>query len=250
MIKPFLILQLRPEDEAADNEFEAFLKAGSLEVHDVHRVRMEKESVPDIDLADYSGVIVGGGPSNASDPEEKQTPEQKRFEPELYKLFDKMVEQDFPYLGACYGLGIFARYLGGEVAKDQRYTEPVGAITVNLTDAATDDPLTIGLPRDFRAFAGHKESCLAAPPGAILLAKSEKCPVHMIRYKQNMYATQFHPELDQYGLALRINIYRHAGYFPPEDAEKHIEAAMKEEITVPELILKRFVARYSTPITS
>lgn len=250
MIKPFLILQLRPEDEAADNEFEAFLKAGGLEIHEVHRIRMEKESVPDINLADYSGVIIGGGPSNASDPEEKQTPEQKRFEPELYKLFDKMVEQDFPYLGACYGLGIFVRYLGGQVAMEKRYSEPVGAITVNPTDAAKDDPLTIDLPPNFRAFAGHKESCLAPPPGATLLADSAKCPVHMIRYKQNMYATQFHPELDQYGLALRINIYRHAGYFPPEDAEKHIEAAMQEEITVPELIFRRFVARYSQVATS
>jgi GMP synthase (glutamine-hydrolysing) len=244
MIKPFLILQLRPEDEASDNEFEAFLKAGGLEVHDVHRVRMDKESVPNIDLADYSGVIIGGGPSNASDPEAKQSPEQKRFEPELYKLFDKMVEQDFPYFGACYGLGIFARYLGGAVSKE-RYGEDVGAVTINLTDDATKDPMTIDLPASFRAFVGHKEACQAAPPKTALLAGSETCPVQMIRYKQNMYASQFHPELDQYGLALRINIYRHAGYFPPEDAEKLIEAAMQEDVTVPELIFKRFVARYS-----
>jgi GMP synthase (glutamine-hydrolysing) len=248
MIKPFLILQLRPEDEASDNEFEAFLKAGGLEVHDVHRIRMDKESIPDdIDLSNYSGVVIGGGPSNASDPAAKQNEAQKRFEPELYKLFDKMVEQDFPYLGACYGLGIFARYLNGEVSKE-RYTEPVGAVTINLSDEAKDDPLTVDLPESFRAFVGHKEACQEAPPNTVLLAGSESCPIQMIRYKQHMYACQFHPELDQYGLALRINIYRHAGYFPPEDAETLIEAAMQEDVTVPELIFKRFVARYSTPL--
>lgn len=251
MIKPFLILQLRPEDEAADNEFEAFLKAGGLDLDQTHRIRMEKESIPDdIDLSNYSGVIVGGGPSNASDPATKQSEAQKRFEAELYKLFDKMAEHDFPYLGACYGLGIFARYLGGKVSKE-RYAEPVGAVTINLADDdAGTDPLTVDLPVSFRAFVGHKEACQDTPPHAVLLASSKTCPVQMVRYKQNMYATQFHPELDQYGLALRINIYRHAGYFPPEDAEELIEAAMREEITVPELIFRRFVARYSTPVTS
>ena len=66
-MKPFLILQLRPEDEASDNEFSAFLKYGGLTEKEVHRIRMEKESIPNIDLNEYSGIILGGGPSNVSD---------------------------------------------------------------------------------------------------------------------------------------------------------------------------------------
>ena len=42
----------------------------------------------------------------------------------------------------------------------------------------------------------------------------------MFRIKENLYATQFHPELDAEGLVTRIDIYRHAGYFPPESAEE------------------------------
>jgi len=68
----------------------------------------------------------------------------------------------------------------------------------------------------------------------------------MFRIQENIYATQFHPELDVEGITLRINIYKHAGYFPPEDAQELIETVRQEEITVPMMILKRFVDKYRT----
>jgi len=84
-MKQFLILQLRPIDLASDNEFSAFLRYGGLTEHDVHRVRMENEGIPKIDLEDYSGVILGGGPSNVSDDESVKYVYQKRFEADLNK---------------------------------------------------------------------------------------------------------------------------------------------------------------------
>jgi GMP synthase (glutamine-hydrolysing) len=243
-IKPFLMLQLRPEDEVADSEFEAFLKFGGLDTSNVRRIRIEKERLGSIKLGDYSGVIIGGSPYSVSDHDEKKTTEQKRLEPELLSLLADIDTKDFPYLGACYGLGILTTYLQGVVSKE-RYGESVGAVTVKLTAAGHADPLTQGLAPHFRAFVGHKEAVQGVPPGAVLLASGITCPVQMIRYKENMYATQFHPELDTEGLTLRINIYKHAGYFPPEDAETLIATAQREHVTEPEKILKRFVARYS-----
>jgi GMP synthase (glutamine-hydrolysing) len=105
MGKPFLILQLRPEDEAADSELEAFLQLGELSRENTRRLRMEKESLAEIDLNNYAAIIVGGGPSNVSDAEEVKSPAQLRFEGELVPLLDEVVERDFPFLGACYGLG-------------------------------------------------------------------------------------------------------------------------------------------------
>ncbi|HVI60666.1 MAG TPA: glutamine amidotransferase [Candidatus Saccharimonadales bacterium] len=242
MAKPFLILQLRPEDEASDDELAAFMKFGGLKPSEVRRIRMEQQPMPDIDLADYAGVIIGGGPSNVSDDEAAKSPAQRRFESELRSLLTEVIERDFPLLGACYGLGILAIHLGGTVSKE-KYSEEVGAITIKLTADAQNDPLTTGLPPSFRAFAGHKEACQDLPPGAALLAGSETCPIQMIRVKKNIYATQFHTELDQAGLALRINIYKDAGYFPPQDADKLIEAARAETVTVPEIMLRRFVER-------
>jgi GMP synthase (glutamine-hydrolysing) len=102
---------------------------------------------------------------------------------------------------------------------------------------------TAGLPAEFRAFVGHKESVQEVPPGATLLAGSATCPVQMIRVKRNIYATQFHPELDGPGIVLRINIYKDAGYFPPADADVLIARALNEHVTVPEEIFRRWVER-------
>ncbi|MBI5906606.1 glutamine amidotransferase [Candidatus Saccharibacteria bacterium] len=243
-MKPFLVLQLRPEDDVADNELAAILRFGNLNPSNVHRVRTEKEGIPDVSLDGYSGVIIGGAPYNVSDHNKK--PDQRKIESRLYSLMDKIMAKDFPFLGECYGLGILASYLGGSVSKEQ-YGEGVGAVTVSLSNEASDDPLLAGLPKKFRAFVGHKEACQHVPPQATHLASSKSCLVQMIKVKENIYATQFHPTLDSHALAIRVNAYKHVGYFPPEDAEKLIALAHKETITVPELILGRFVERYSQP---
>jgi GMP synthase (glutamine-hydrolysing) len=63
--------------------------------------------------------------------------------------------------------------------------------------------------------------------------------------KQNLYATQFHPELDVEGLVQRIRIYRHAGYFPPDQAEVVMERARSSSVSLPPQILENFVRRYA-----
>lgn len=242
-MKPFLILQLRPIDLASDNEFSAFLHYGELTEQEVHRVRMEKEGIPEINLGDYSGIIIGGGPSNVSDDEEKKHDYQKRFEVDLNRLLEKVFEEDFPILGNCYGIGALIKYQGGKISKE-KYSEGVGAVEVELTEAGKNDELLTGLPARFMAFGGHKEACQTLPGCATLLARSDNCPVQMIRFGKNIYATQFHPELDTDGIALRINIYRNYGYFSPEDAETLIKKAKKYHVTVPGMIFSQFIQRY------
>lgn len=248
-MKPFLLLQHRYLDEASDNEYQAVLKYGGLQPVQLHRIRMEKASISRIKLQNYSGIITGGGPANVSDPEEHKRPEQRRFERELDGLYEQIFEYDFPYLGMCYGMGSVIRYLGGDVSS-KRFGEPVGATTIRLNTTAHSDPLLNGLPSSFKAFVGHKEACQFLPSGATLLAGSEACPVQMIRAKTNIYATQFHPELDTEGIAVRINVYRHHGYFNPEEAEHLIAQTEKEDITHPQLILRNFVERYSQSLQS
>lgn len=243
MIKPFLILQLRPEDVLADNEYEAFLRYGNLEVSDTHRIRLEKDGLPKLDLRNYSGVIVGGSPFCFSDDPSKKTAQQKKIELALQKLVRQIVDDDVPFLGACYGLSVLAFCLGGVVSKE-KYAENAEAVTIRLQTDAKTDVLTKDLPGSFRAFVGHKESCQSVPPGAVLLASSDACPVHMIRSGKNVYGTQFHPELDSEGLGLRINAYKNLGYFPAEDAQKLVHAALQETITVPMQILERFIKKY------
>jgi len=241
MTKPFLILQLRPETEASDNEFEAILEKGNLARADVHRIRLDQTPLPqDLNLDAYAGVIVGGGPGCISDAPDQKSAEDRAIEDAVLGLMPEITDNDFPFLGCCYGIGILAHHLGAQVSKSA-YSEPVGTAACEVT---TKDPLLDGLPSHFNAFVGHKEAVQTLPDGCVHLVSAPSCPYQMIRFGQNVYATQFHPEADAAGFETRINIYKHKGYFAPEDAESLIEMCRAADVTVPEQILQRFVDRF------
>ncbi len=244
MSKPFLILQLRPETEASDDEFDAILRKGGLTQHQVRRVRLDQEGLgPDFDLDDYAGVIVGGGPGCVSDAPEDKTPVEARIEEQVLALMPRVTEQDKPFLGCCYGIGILGKHLGGDVSK-RAYSEPVGTSACEVTVDGKADPLLDGVPTAFTAFVGHKEALQELPDGCRHLVRSDTCPFQMFKYGDNVYATQFHPEADADGFETRIRIYRNKGYFPPETADTLIEMCRAADVFAPEMVLRNFVQRY------
>jgi GMP synthase (glutamine-hydrolysing) len=242
-VRPFLLLASRAEDVAADDEYEAFLKATGLSADDLRRVRLEAAPMPDLVLDDYSGVLLGGGPFNSSDPTEDKSPVQHRVEAELRSLLDEVVDRDLPFFGACYGIGTLGVHQGGVV--DRRYGEPVSCVPITLTPAGTADPVLAGMPERFDALVGHKEACRVLPPTAVLLATSPACPVQMFRVRENVYATQFHPELDVPGVVTRARVYQHAGYFPPAELDDLVARLSSAVVTEPGRMLANFVARYA-----
>ncbi|MDP7151519.1 MAG: glutamine amidotransferase [Paracoccaceae bacterium] len=245
-MKPFLILQLRPEDEAADNEFAAFLEKGGFSPDEVQRIRLDQHPLPDnLNLDDYSGIIVGGGPGCVSDPLDGKDPVEKRIEDEIMGLMPEICARDVPFLGCCYGMGILGHHLSPGVVSKARFGEPVGGVDCALTDAGRSDPLMVGVPDRFRALVGHKEAVQSLPEGAVHLVSSGPAPYQMLRCGQNVYATQFHPEADAKGFETRIHIYKHKGYFPPETADDLIRQIHKEDIRFPEMILRNFRTRYA-----
>ena len=242
-MKPFLFLGTRAEDAAADSEYAAVLTCTGLDEPDVRRVRLERDPLGRVDLDDWSGVILGGGPFNVSDPEESKSEAQRRAEAELHELALRAVEADFPFLGACYGIGVLGTLRGGVV--DRHYAEVISALPITLTDAGREDPLLGTMPPTFDAFLGHKEAVRRLPDGAVLLASSATCPVHAFRIGRNVYATQFHPELDVEGLVLRIDTYRDYGYFMPPDYDGLIAMARAGRVEHPPRIIEEFVRHYS-----
>lgn len=247
-MKPVLILQLRPEDEASEAEFRAFVEKGGIDPARVERHRMDAGPLPrGFDLDAYSAVIVGGGPGCISDDPATRDPVEARAEAELLALMPGILARDMPYLGCCYGIGLLAHHLGARVSKE-RYGEPVTAIPCRVTDEGRSDPLLEGLPETFNALVGHKEAVQELPQGAVHLVSGPDCPFQMIRAGRNVYATQFHPEADGQVFADRIRIYRNRGYFEPDEAEALAAACLAAEVTVPERILRRFVDRYAAPL--
>jgi GMP synthase (glutamine-hydrolysing) len=239
VVKPILLLSIRTDRAAADNEYESFLRFTGLDESDLPVVNLAQEELPRVDLDNWSGILLGGGPWNASDPEEAKSEAQLRAEKGISALLDEVVARDFPFLGACYGIGTLGLHQGGVV--DRSWPEPVGPLSVTVTPDGLADPLFAGVPTDFAAYGGHKEAMVRLPPGAVQLATSSACPVQAFRVGSNVYATQFHPELDFEGICTRIEVYKNAGYFDPAEGETLVALSRAVQVTHPMMLLTNFV---------
>lgn len=243
-MKRFLILQLRPETDASDDEYASILDKCALTPEQTHRIRVDQQNIPaDLDVSEYAAVIVGGGPGCVSDAPAEKSPTEARIERQILDLMPQITSRDHPFMGCCYGLGILAHHLGGDVSK-ARFGEPVGPTVCTVMPDAATDPLLDGLDAEFEVFVGHKEAVQSLPQGTVHLLSSASCPVQMIRYGENVYATQFHPEADARDFERRIHVYRDHGYFPPDDADRLIVVCHAANVTVPGEIMRRFAARY------
>jgi len=240
---PFLLLSIRAEDAAADDEYLAMMRFAGLDARGLRRIRLTHQCLGPIDLAEWSGIILGGGPYNVSDAADSKSATQQRVESELLPLMRRVVDRDFPFLGCCYGVGTLGAVVGATV--DRTYSEPVGAVTVTVEPAGRDDPLFVDMPDVFDAYGGHKEAATSLPSHVVCLASAAGCPVQAFRVGNNVYATQFHPELDADGICTRIDVYKNYGYFAPETAESLKSAARQRNIECPPVILRTFVELYA-----
>lgn len=235
-MKPFILLGVRPEEAAADDEYAAFARFTGLGT-DLRRHAVDREPFT-ADPRDYAGIIIGGSPFNVSDA--TKSTQQQRVEADLDRVVDIALAERIPLLGACYGLGLIARHEGGVV--DHEFGEQIAAVPVSLTDAGQTDPVFGGLPAVFSAIVGHKEAVSTPPAEGVVLASSPGAPIQAMRVGPAAYATQFHPELDADGLLVRMTTYRDAGYFDPPEAEAILALARATDVTHPPQVLRRFVA--------
>lgn len=243
MNKPVLIIQLRPEDDTSDNEYQAILKYGGLTESQTKRLRIEQTGIPeDISLDDYSAIIVGGSPFDISTPHDKKSVIQHKIEADFDKLLSQVIDRDFPFLGACSGNGLLGNHLGTPISK--QFGEDVGCYPLDITEQGKQDPLLQGFPSPINGLLGHKEACDHVPGSSSLLVTGQNCPVQMFRIGNNIYATQFHPEGDGQGFSLRIEAYKHFGYFKPEQAEHYTQVVNAKTTPYAQQLLKRFVQRY------
>lgn len=242
-MRPFLILQVRPEDDAADGEYAALIQKGGIEADRAHRIRVERDPLPaNLSLDEYAGVVVGGGPGCVSDAADTKPAAEARAEAAILSIMHEVIAGDVPFMGCCYGISVLAHHLGAEVSK-RRWSEPVVPVEVRRTDASRADPLFEGIPDRFTALVGHKKAAQELPEGCVHLVASASCPFQMIRPGQNVYATQFHPEADGDVFAERIRVYRLRGYFPPEDAERLAAQVLAADASTPPAILRQFFWR-------
>ena len=153
----------------------------------IHRVELD-EGEPLPDGRDFSAVVAMGGPMSAND--ERDLPwlrAEKAFIAET-------VRAGTPFFGACLGAQLLAASLGAEVTTGP--APEVGLLPVFLTEAAADDPLFAGLPRELLTLQWHGDT-FALPEGAFLLASSPAYPNQAFRFGRAAYGIQFHLELSR-----------------------------------------------------
>jgi len=133
----------------------------------------------------YAGLVVLGGPQDAWD--DAQGP---HF-PQVMELIRGFAAEDRPVMGICLGAQLAARAFGARV---YRHAVPeIGIAPVELTEAASDDPLLGGLGHRHHLVQWHYDT-FDVPAGAVALARSEACERQAFRLGSAVYAFQFHPE--------------------------------------------------------
>ncbi|MFV2066267.1 MAG: type 1 glutamine amidotransferase [Pirellulales bacterium] len=146
-----------------------------------------------------------------------------------------------PTFASCWGFQAMARAMGGVVRHDPSLAE-LGTITLRLTACGEQDPLFGPLGPTFKGQAGHEDSVIELPPGAIRLASSDRVENQAYRFSDRpIYCTQFHPELRRADLLARLQAYpeyvRNLSGLPLEEFAQRCEETPEAATLLP-----RFVA--------
>lgn len=241
-MKPFLLITTRGEDSEAADEHAAYCRLTGLLPEDLEWRRIESGPLGRIDFSRYSGIVLAGSPFTVSEPVEHKSQTELRVEAELAELLTEVVQLDFPFLGVCYGIGTIGAHQGARV--DRTYGESSQAMRIALTEAGQQDSLFHQLPSSFDAFVGHKEAVSEVPDSIVVLASSPSCPVQAFRVGKNVYATQFHPELDTASFTSRVRAYANHGYFEPSEVDSIIEGVERADVRASHMVLGRFIEEY------
>jgi GMP synthase-like glutamine amidotransferase len=174
------------------------------------------------DVDDIDGVIALGGPQRLADAREPWIAREIEFLKEAHA-------RQLPVVGICLGQQMIALALGGAVGPMDG--PEVGFADVDLTAAGQTDPILAGVAWRSPQFHLHHDEVKGAPPGAVVLASSARCPVQAFRAGLRTYAFQYHPEFDRAmihaALAASRDMLVRAGTNAAQveaQAERHAEA--------------------------
>ncbi len=140
----------------------------------------------------------------------------------LLELLREVVAARHPMFASCFGFQLMVEALGGEIVHDPASTE-VGTFELALTEAGRRDELFGELPPRFAAQMGRKDRAGRLPPGLASLAESERNRLQAFRIPgAPIWATQFHPELDEVTNRGRFVRYLdgYAGTLSPQQMEE------------------------------
>lgn len=239
---PLVYVCARPQQGAAAAEYESFRTSARLGTDELEQLDLVHDDLPADAFDRWRGFVVGGSPFNVTDPETAKTGDQRRLEAALGRIATAGAEGRTAVLFTCFGIGVATRALGGVVSR--AFPEDTGPTTVRLTDAAHRDPLFGQLADTFSTLTAHKEGTEQLPPGAVLLATNDACPVQAYRVGDRLYATQFHPEPTAQAFVDRMAVYRDDGYFDAGHFDAISGRVLAASLSEPARILQAFAKTF------
>ncbi len=139
-------------------------------------------------IAGFDGMVVMGGPMSATSDVGFPT-----RDAEIALLADAL-DAGVPVLGVCLGSQLLAAAGGGMVTAGTAGQE-IGWGDVDLSGAASEDPLLGGLPGRLTVLHWHGDT-FELPAGATHLASSPRYPNQAFRAGERAWGFQFHVEVD------------------------------------------------------
>ncbi|MDA5193723.1 glutamine amidotransferase [Govanella unica] len=179
------------------------------------------------------GVIITGSPAMVTDREgwSERTAEWLRG----------AVAGGTRMLGVCFGHQLLAHALGGEVGNNPRGPE-YGPVRITPTPEAADDPLLSVLSQhSTMVYEAHNQAALRLPRGSILLAEGDGDPHQAVRYADQVWGVQFHPEFTLPVMRGLLEAERERLARAGLDVATRLEACDTEIDRIGRRFLKRFV---------
>lgn len=201
MNKKLLIVQYRT-DQTKEHEHSCFNRVYSNTPVEIEYFDAISNEFPE-DLSDVGGIIfAGSGEFMLGEGHGEGTWKDKTM-----KFLDRVVEENIPTLGICFGYQLIAVHQGGKMTNDESMRE-VSTFEVTKLEPAKNDPLWGSLPEKFDTQFGHKENVINFPDSIEVLCKTERVPVNAYRLKgKNIWGTLSHPELSEEDMHYRIKVF-------------------------------------------
>jgi len=136
------------------------------------------------DFERFAGLIVTGSSANV--------PTREPWILELERYLARAVAARLPIFGICFGHQLLGQALGGLVTRNPKGRE-IGTVSVEPLAA---DPLLDQARGSFQANMTHVDSVVRLPPGAVVLARTALDENAMVRFTEQAWGVQFHPEID------------------------------------------------------
>ncbi|MEM9082200.1 MAG: type 1 glutamine amidotransferase [Planctomycetota bacterium] len=154
--------------------------------------KLDIRSLPDGDavpasMRDHDGIVCLGA--------EHQIDQGHHWLDTEIALLRESHERSLPTLGICFGAQLIAKALGGEVGPMEQ--PDAGFPMVNLNGPpAHSETLLVGIPWSCPQFCRHSYEIKDPPPGAQVLASSQRTKVQVFKLGMRTIAFQYHFETE------------------------------------------------------